>query len=107
MPASEQRLSERRYAATPGGALMPQSQTLTPMILANDKLLKALITLLVLRDEHLMSELRTIFVVAHRNANPIGSASNEVWTHLRDELDLIASLVGDTDDEEVAVSAPN
>jgi hypothetical protein len=86
---------------------MPQTQALTPMILANDKLLKALITLLVLRDDHLMDELRTIFVVAHRHANPIGSASQDVWAHVRDELDTIAALVGDTDDDEIPVHAPN
>jgi hypothetical protein len=86
---------------------MSQAPSLTPVVLANDKLLKALITLLVLRDDHLMDELRTIFVVAHRNANPVGMASDEVWSHVRSELDLIAGLIDETDEDEVAAPAPN
>lgn len=88
---------------------MPQSPnpSLTPLILGNDKLLKALITLLALRDEHLMQELRTVFIVAHSHDNGIGDAGEDVWAHVRGELDLISSLIEDADADLAAAPASN
>lgn len=66
---------------------------LVDIVQANDKLLKALITLLAMRDEHLLDELRTIFGLAAMEGNPIGNASAPAWKHVREELAMIAKLV--------------
>jgi len=84
---------------------------LPPIVTANDKLLKALISLLALRDPHLLDDLRTIFAMAEQEDNPIGEASDPIWIHLQAELRTIADLVenGDEDDlsEEVLRAAAN
>lgn len=85
---------------------MPQSTALEPMVQANDKLLKALVTLLALKDEHLLSELQTVFVIAGRLGNEIGEANEEAWRHLRHELKVIAALVQSEDDDSISDGDP-
>jgi hypothetical protein len=66
---------------------------------SNEKLLKALIVLLALKDEGLLDELRTIFTVAAMNGSEIGKADPQVWTEISRRLQVIEALVVD---EEVA-----
>lgn len=47
-----------------------------------------------------MDGLRSIFILAGRHGNEIGEANNATWEHLRQELDLIAQLVGEVEEEE-------
>lgn len=80
---------------------------ITDIVQANDKLLKALITLLAMRDEHLLDELRTVFGLAALEGSEIGNASAPAWKHIRRELAMIAKLVeGDDDDDEPEVRPP-
>jgi hypothetical protein len=61
-------------------------------IAANDRLLKAVITLLAIKDPDLLDELDAIFAVASDEGSPIGKADQRTRNHLRDELELIRSL---------------
>ncbi len=73
---------------------MAREDTEVPaMVSANDKLLKALITLLAFKDEHLLDEMRIVFGAAAKSRNEIGRADGETWAHLRKELRLISDLV--------------
>ena len=79
-------------------AAAPQDSLLN-VVNANDKLLKALIALLAVKDEHLLQELQMVFTVAGRTGNKIGEASSSTWEHIRKELALIAALVDSEDDD--------
>lgn len=68
------------------------------MVAANDKLLKALITLLALRKDGLLDELRAVLAIAGQEGNAVGLASPETWAHVRQGLALIAELVADDDE---------
>lgn len=61
-------------------------------IAANDRLLKAVITLLAIKDPDLLDELDVIFAVASEQGSPIGEADKRTREHLREELDLIRTL---------------
>lgn len=77
-----------------------KTANLAHMVSANDKLLKALITLLALREDHLLDELRAIMAIAAREGSEIGMADKATWDHVRRELALIADLVdGDGEDD--------
>lgn len=77
----------------------PQDSVLA-LVNANDKLLKALIALLAVKDEHLLQELQMVFAIAGRTGNKIGEASSATWEHLRKELLMIAELVDGDDGED-------
>lgn len=66
---------------------------LATMVKANDKLLKALITLLAMKDEHLLDEMRAVFLVARRDGNPVGLADKATHAHIRKELLMITDLL--------------
>ncbi|ATQ43006.1 hypothetical protein [Caulobacter mirabilis] len=86
---------------------MGRAQTdIAEIVQANDKLLKALITLLAMRDEHLLDELRTVFGLAALEGSELGHASAPAWRHIRRELAMIARLVDD-DDEPTASPPPS
>ncbi|MBS0332682.1 MAG: hypothetical protein JSS35_07940 [Proteobacteria bacterium] len=68
---------------------------LVDMVAANDKLLKAMIALLALKDENLLDELRVVFRHALHSGSEIGEANAAVWAHIHRELELIAILVED------------
>ncbi|WP_117195337.1 hypothetical protein [Rhizobium terrae] len=61
-------------------------------IAANDKLLKALITLLAIKDPDLLDELDMIFMIAGDEGNPIGKADRRTRQHLHSELEMIRTL---------------
>ena len=59
---------------------------------AHDRLLKALITLLAIRDPDLLAELDEIFSAEARDQNDPGASDVAVWQHLRSDLSTIRSL---------------
>lgn len=60
---------------------------------ANAKLLKALIALLSLKDEHMLEELKSIFTIAARGGSEIGDADPEVWREINRRLAVIDALI--------------
>jgi len=66
---------------------------LAAVVAANDKLLKALIGLLAVKDPHLLGEMRTIFAMASRPAATVTASEARTWDRLRRELDLITDMV--------------
>jgi hypothetical protein len=77
-------------------------ENLLPMVHANDKLLKALVTLLAVKDEHLLSELHIVFGAATQTGSRIGKADRATWAHIRQELAMISDLVDDMEEAEAA-----
>lgn len=63
------------------------------IVQSNAKLLKALIALLSIKDEHLLDELKTIFTIAARGGSEIGDADPEVWREINRRLEVIDSLI--------------
>jgi hypothetical protein len=62
---------------------------------ANDRLLKALIALLALKEPGLLKELETIFTLAARENSVIGDATEATWERIESEMDAIDQLLGD------------
>lgn len=63
-------------------------------LFANDRLLKALVTLLAIRDPGLLLDLQAICDIAAEGNNEEGNVSRDSWIDLEQELALIASLTG-------------
>jgi hypothetical protein len=61
-------------------------------IAANDKLLKAVITLLAIRDPDLLDDLDTIFALAAEDGHTLADADRRTRLQLKEELELIRSL---------------
>ena len=61
-------------------------------IAANDKLLKAVITLLAIKDPNLLDELDMIFALAADEGSTLADADRRTRLHLKQELQLIRSL---------------
>ena len=76
---------------------MPETD-LAATVAANDKLLKALIGLLAVKDRHLLGELRTVFAMAGVPDAGTSPAEARTWARLRYELDLLTDMV-EGDDE--------
>lgn len=70
------------------------NQALRARLYANDRLLKALTTLLAIRDPNLLEELRIVFDLAAQTNNEIGKLGQDAWVHLEEEMALIEELVG-------------
>ena len=83
-----------------------ETDALTQMVRANDKLLKALVTLLAIKDEHLLDEMRTVFAAAVQSRNEIGRADQPTWDHIRHELRVIGNLVDTVDGHQAAAPDP-
>jgi hypothetical protein len=66
---------------------------------ANDRLLKALMTLLAVRDPDLLDELRAVFTIASAEKSKVGEASPAVWAHIRKELAIVSELARDAPDD--------
>ncbi len=71
----------------------------------NEKLLKALIALLALKDEHLLDELCVIFDHARQRAGEIGAGSEEVWRGVNRQMAVLQDLVAKEDEDEVSREA--
>jgi hypothetical protein len=63
------------------------------IVQSNAKLLKALVALLSLKDEHLLDELRNIFTIAARGGSEIGDADPAVWREINRRLEVIDALI--------------
>jgi hypothetical protein len=61
-------------------------------IAANDKLLKAVITLLAIKDPGLLDELDIIFALAEDEGSALADTDRRTRLHLKQELELIRSL---------------
>ncbi len=76
-----------------------EPNTLATVVQANDKLLKAVVTLLALKDEHLLAELNIVFSAAARPDAPLGAADEATWDCVRRKLAMIRRLVDVVDKE--------
>ena len=65
---------------------------LSAKVHAHDRLLKALITLLAIRDPDLLAELDEIFSAEARDQSDPGASDVAVWRHLQSDLSTIRSL---------------
>jgi hypothetical protein len=85
----------------------PRVVPIETIVRSNEKLLKALITVLSLKDETLLAELKTIFTVAAHHDSEIAPKDPKVWAEIRRELGLIDDLVYGDDErpEKVAEQA--
>ncbi len=61
-------------------------------IAANDKLLKAVITLLAIKDPGLLDELDIIFALADDEGSALAETDRRTRVHLKQELELIRNL---------------
>lgn len=61
-------------------------------IAANDRLLKAVITLLAIKDPGLLDELDIIFALADEEGRALAETDRRTRIHLKQELELIRSL---------------
>ena len=62
-------------------------------VAANDRLLKALIALLSMRDPGLINELPTVFALAAREDGVIGNATEATWERIGAELRTIRAFL--------------
>ena len=83
---------------------MPPETDLAATVAANDKLLKALIGLLAVKDRHLLGELRTVFAMAGQPGADATPAEARTWARLRRELDVITDMVEGGDEADGADS---
>lgn len=75
---------------------MTTAQSTAPLeivVQSNAKLLKALIALLSLKDEHLFEELKSIFTIAACGGSEIGDADPAVWKEINRRLTVIEALI--------------
>ncbi len=61
---------------------------------ANDRLLKAFIALLSMRDPSLLKELPTVFALAAREDGVIGEATEATWLRIGLELKELRAFLG-------------
>jgi hypothetical protein len=69
-------------------------QHLPDAIMANDRLLKALISLLVVEQPDRLHQLRTIFELASQMRSPIADMPDWTWNRIKQELDVIGASFG-------------
>ena len=63
------------------------------VVAANHTLIKSLIALLAMKDEHLIDEMRLVFSTAHEVHGGTNLESEATLTLVRDALEEIASIV--------------
>ena len=71
----------------------------------NEKLLKALIAILAIKDKHLLNELCVVFEHAQQHGGEIGTASPEVWRGVNHQIGVLQDLVSDEEEDEALESA--
>ena len=69
----------------------PREVALT--VAANDRLLKALIALLAMRDPGILKELPTVFALAAREDGVIGDATQATWERIGAEIRSIRGFI--------------
>ena len=73
---------------------------LAPTVASNNKLLKALISLLAIKDRHLLEDLKTVFAMADRDGLA-GTVEARTWERVRQDLEIITEMVEGEDEAEV------
>ncbi len=74
--------------------MAPTAQpSLETLVRSNEKLLKAMLALLSLKDEHFLGELKAVFAMASQQGSEIGQADPKVWAEIRRELAIIDAIV--------------
>ncbi|WP_174299662.1 hypothetical protein [Caulobacter sp. S45] len=76
----------------------PREVALT--VAANDRLLKALIALLAMRDPGILKELPTVFALAAREDGVIGEATEATWERIGTEIRSIRTFLKSESPEE-------
>ena len=75
--------------------------SLEVIVRSNEKLLKAMLALLSLKDDHFLGELKLVFAMASQQGSELGSADPKVWAEIQRELAVIDAIVdGDAEDDE-------
>ena len=69
----------------------PREVALT--VAANDRLLKALIALLAMKDPGVLKELPTVFALAAREDGVIGEATSATWERIGSEIRSIRNFL--------------
>ncbi len=73
---------------------------LAPVVAANNKLIKALIGLLAIKDPHLLEDMRTVFAMADPDDGAgLDTMESRTWARVRDDLAIIADMIDIADDE--------
>ena len=67
----------------------------------NEKLLKALMALLVVKDEHLLDELCIVFDHARRKGGEVGAASPDVWAGVNKQIGVLTELAEGEDEDQI------
>ena len=67
----------------------------------NEKLLKALMALLAVKDEHLLDELGIVFDHARRKGGEVGTASPDVWAGVNKQIEVLVELAEGEDESEI------
>ena len=73
-------------------ALEAQLRTVTAYAVAADRLVKALATILSMRDITILQDMKDAFSVAIAKRKP-GEAPPDAWDLIKEELELIAEIV--------------
>lgn len=74
---------------------------LAPVVAANNKLIKALIGLLAIKDPHLLEDMRTVFAMADPDgAAGIDTVESRTWARVRGDLEIIADMIESGEEEE-------
>ena len=79
-----------------GAALTSENDPLREVALtvaANDRLLKALIALLAMKDPGILKELPTVFALAAREDGVIGEATEATWERIGTEIRSIRNFL--------------
>jgi hypothetical protein len=80
--------------------MTPAQPSIETIVRSNEKLLKAMLALLSLKDEHFLAELKTIFQIAAREGSELAAGDAKVWAEVRRELGLVEALVSGDDEGE-------
>lgn len=74
--------------------MSPQAApSLETVVRSNEKLLKAMLALLSLKDEHFLAELKQVFALASKQGSELGDADPKIWAEISRELGLIDQIV--------------
>ncbi len=71
----------------------------------NEKLLKALMALLAVKDEHLLEELCVIFDHVRRNGGEIGEGPPEVWRGVDRQIGVLMDMAHGESLEQIEAEA--
>lgn len=67
----------------------------------NEKLIKALLALMAIKDDRLLEELCVVFDHAQKQGGEIGRAPPEVWAGVNRQIDVLLNLISGEDEGEI------